>query len=168
MPRNAVRTCSATVPRSPPQQGKAQFDSGILSHMIIGFVDKCSNSLLRELDTCGIKYEALPPQFIVIVKCEEAVQIAWGPTPVVAPVIYVWLHKHHARKALLTMNDNKIEHLEGKTIEDLERLFASAKNMVIMEAQQPGSDSIWQHRKSLKPTTVGCFSYVAMPHDGKP
>jgi hypothetical protein len=135
--------------------------------MIIGFVDKCSNSLLRELDTCGIKYEALPPQFIVIVKCDEAVQIAKAAIPAVAPVVFAWLYKQSARKALLTMKNNKIELLEGKTFEDMKRLIATAKNMVIMAAQQPDSDSIWQRRKSLKPTTFACFSYVAAPHDGE-
>lgn len=115
--------------------------------MIIGFVGKCSNSLLRELDAAGIKYEALPAQFIVIMKCEEAVQTAWVATPTVAPVIYVWLHKRNSREALLTMNDNIIEHLEGKTMEDIERLFKIAKNIVVMDIKNPGlaSESIYQN-----------------------
>jgi len=40
------------------------------------------------------------------------------------------------------MMNNTIEPLEGKTIEDMKRLFATAKNMVIMEAKQSESDSL--------------------------
>jgi hypothetical protein len=133
--------------------------------MIIGFVDKCSNTLLRELDAAGIKYKAHTPEFIVIIKCNEAVQIAKVAIPAVVPVVSAWLQQHSARRALLTMRNNTIEPLEGKTLEDMKRLFVTAKNMVIMETQQSDSESLWQHQKSLTPTTAGCFSYVAMAHD---
>jgi uncharacterized protein YjiS (DUF1127 family) len=110
--------------------------------MIIGFVGKCSNTLLRELDAASIKYEALPPHFIVIMKCDEAFRIAKVAIPAVAPVVSAWLQKHRARRALLTMKNNTLVPLEGKTIEDMKRLFATAKNMVIMEAQPSDSDSL--------------------------
>ena len=94
------------------------------------------------MDGAGIKYEALPPHFIVIMKCDEAVRIDRMAIPAIAPIVFAWLHKRSARKALLTMKNNKLEPLEGKTIENMKRLFATAKNMVIMEAQQSDSDSL--------------------------
>jgi hypothetical protein len=118
----------------------SQSRHGSVQVVIIGLIGIGSDSLLRAFDAAGIEYETRPPQPGVIMNSGDAVKIAEVAIPAVALVVSAWLHERSSRKAMLTMKDNKIEHLEGRTVEDIERLFKIAKKIMIMETKKPGSN----------------------------
>ena len=107
--------------------------------MVVDIVGKGSETLLQAFDSAGIEYERRPVQPGVIMNAGDAVKIAEVAIPAVALVVAEWLHERSTRKAMLTMKDGKIEHLEGRTVDDIERLFKIAKRAVIAETKKPDS-----------------------------
>jgi hypothetical protein len=105
--------------------------------MIIGLIGNGSDNLLREFDAAGVQYERRPPQPGVIMNSGDAVLIASSAISAVAVVLSAWLNARNSRNAILTMKDNKIERLEGKSVEDVERLLKVAKKIMVMETKKP-------------------------------
>jgi len=51
-------------------------------------------------------------------------------------VLAAWLHARNSRKVVLTMKDHKIEHLEGRSAEEIASLIKVARKIVVMETKK--------------------------------
>ena len=67
----------------------------------------------------------------------EWVEIASASIQAAGVVLAAWLHARNSRKVVLTMKDDKIEHLEGRSAEEIAALLKVAKKIVVMETKKP-------------------------------
>jgi hypothetical protein len=140
-------------------------------HIIIGLIGDSTGTLMQALAAAEIKFQKRPPEVVVIMECDEAIQISKTAVSATAAVAHAWLNERNSRKALLTLQNNTIERLEGRTAEDIQQLFRSAKYVVMIETQKPGSDkeSIYlnlykislQNIRQLMDTRIGALDACA-------
>lgn len=105
--------------------------------MIISLVGRHSRSLLDDFDTAGVLYDERHPQPGVIMNAGEWVEIASASIQAAGVVLAAWLHARNSRKVVLTMKDDKIEHLEGRSADEIIALLKVAKKIVAMETKKP-------------------------------
>ena len=105
--------------------------------MFISLLGKGSETLLHDFDAANISYVVHHPPVGVIMNAGETIEILQVVIPSVALVVAAWINGRSSRKAILTMKDNKIEHLEGRTVEDIESLMKMAQKIMIIETKKP-------------------------------
>ena len=105
--------------------------------MIIDLVGRHSRSLLSDFDAAGVSYAERHPQPGVMMNAGEWVEIASASIQAAGVVLAAWLHARNSRKVVLTMKDDKIEHLEGRSAEEIAALLKVAKKIVVMETKKP-------------------------------
>lgn len=94
-------------------------------------------SFLQALDEAGISYEERRPIPGQIMASGSMVLIAQTAaiTGSIATVLVAWIKARASRKIILTLQGNKVVHLEGYTIEQVRELLPLVDHMTAIDTQ---------------------------------
>jgi hypothetical protein len=107
--------------------------------MIISLVGKQSRSLLADFDTAGLEYELLVPRSGVIMNAGEAASIAQAIISAATVVIVAWLKYAPTRKIMITLPDNTVVHVEGRSLRKSSNCYEVLKESWLwMPQNNPG------------------------------
>lgn len=67
----------------------------------------------------------------------ELIEIASASIQAAGVVLAAWLHARSTRKVAVTLKDKQIEHLEGRSTEEIVALIKVAKQIVAMDTKKP-------------------------------
>ena len=111
-------------------------------HMKISLLGIGSETLLSELDSAGIKYSHRPPPLGAPVASGNTIEITTlikdaVPWAAIASVLVAWLRSRSSRKVILTLDDNKVFHAEGMSVDEIQRLLSHTKKVAACETKKP-------------------------------
>jgi Effector Associated Constant Component 1 len=109
--------------------------------MFISLLGKDSKTLLQDFDAANVEYSVRRPRPGVIMNSGEVVEILSVAIPAVATVFVAWLNTRQTRKIIITLNDNTIVHVEGRSVAEVEKLLIIAKTIVAIDAKPPENKS---------------------------
>ena len=109
--------------------------------MVISLLGIGSDTLLSDFDTAGIKYVVRTPEAGQVMNAGLLVEIAQATAPwaSIAAVLVAWLRARASRKVIITLPDNKVLHVEGMGVKDVERLLPVAQAISALETKKPDS-----------------------------
>jgi hypothetical protein len=101
-----------------------------------------SETLLSELDSAGVKYSHRRPPLGAPVASGNTIEITTlikdaVPWAAIASVLVAWLRSRSSRKVILTLDDNKVFHAEGMSVDEIQRLLPHTKNVAACETKKP-------------------------------
>lgn len=105
-------------------------------------------SFLNALDEAGISYEELKPMPGQVMAAGSMVVIAQTTAIAgsIATVLVAWIRSRASRKIILTLQDNRVVHLEGYSVEQVQQLLPLVNHVTAIDTQ-PAEHS----DNSLKP-----------------
>ena len=101
------------------------------------------DSFLFMLDAKGIGYVPIPIRPGIIMNAGESVEIVNGlaaTSPLAVALTWViveWIKARVARKIILQTKDNRIVHLEGFGIEDVQKLLEHTTSLTVIDPNKP-------------------------------
>ena len=110
--------------------------------MKISLVGIGSETLLSELDAAGVEYSHRRPPPGLPMASGETIEIATlikdaVPWAAIASVLVAWLRSRSSRKVILTLNDKKVFHAEGMSLDEIQQLLPQTKNVAACETKKP-------------------------------
>jgi hypothetical protein len=94
-------------------------------------------SFLQALEDADISYEKLSPPRDTVMAAGTMVVIAQTAAIAgsVATVLVAWVKARASRKVILTIQGNKVVHLEGYTVEQVKELLPLVAHMAAIDTQ---------------------------------
>ncbi|HDR9797398.1 hypothetical protein SB461_27420 [Burkholderia cenocepacia] len=93
------------------------------------------NSFLSELDRNSIEYSQIELFSSGVMASGELIAIAkaFVSSTAFATVVVTWLKTRASRKIIVTAKDEKIIHLEGYSVDEVEKILAIADRVAVVE-----------------------------------
>jgi len=94
-------------------------------------------SFRQALDKSDIEYEAKKPKPGEVVAAGLIIEVVQtiATSGAIAAVLVAWLRARASRKIILTLEDNKVVHLEGYSIKEVQQVLPMVKSAAIIDTQ---------------------------------
>jgi hypothetical protein len=100
--------------------------------MRISLLGESTQELIEELDAAGVEFQhqSFPPG--TVVNGGDWLEFAQSSIPwaAIAAALTAWLKSRASRKVVITRNDNVIFQAEGLSVDEVERLLRSSRNVI--------------------------------------
>ena len=110
-------------------------------------------SFLQDLSEAGIDFEEsqpIPGRIMASATYVAIAQIA-AVSGAVATVLVAWSKARASRKVILTLKDQKIVHLEGYSVKEVEALLKTTESVAVIDTKPIKNQS----NQTLQPTASG-------------
>ncbi len=110
-------------------------------------------SFLKDLSEAGIDFEEsqpIPGRIMASATYVAIAQIA-AVSGAVATVLVAWFKARASRKVILTLKDQKIVHLEGYSVKEVEALLKTTESVAVIDTKPIKNQS----NQTLQPTASG-------------
>ena len=110
-------------------------------------------SFLQDLSEAGIDFEEsqpIPGRIMASATYVAIAQIA-AVSGAVATVLVAWFKARASRKVILTLKDQKIVHLEGYSVKEVEALLKTTESVAVIDTKPIKNQS----NQTLQPTASG-------------
>ena len=110
-------------------------------------------SFLKDLSEAGIDFEEsqpIPGRIMASATYVAIAQIA-AVSGAVATVLVAWFKARASRKVILTLKDQKIVHLEGYSVKEVEALLKTTESVAVIDTKPIENQS----NQTLQPTASG-------------
>lgn len=106
--------------------------------MVISLLGVGSGTLLADFDAAGIQYVRRRPEPGQVMNAGEWIEIAEAtPWVAIAAVLVAWIRARASREVIITLDDNRIFHAKGLSVDKVERLLPKAKTIAALETKKP-------------------------------
>ncbi|WP_155500116.1 hypothetical protein [Comamonas testosteroni] len=94
-------------------------------------------SFLKECSNAGIDFEELMPMPGSIMASATFVTVAQAAAVAgsIAAVLVAWIKARSSRKVILTLQDKKIVHLEGYSVEEVKALLSTTEVVAVIDTK---------------------------------
>jgi len=123
--------------------GKSGFEriASSLFCMRILLMGSASDDLPTALDAAGVRYERHSPKLqpgVIINATGEVLQFIGDGIPwaAIAACLIAWLRVRASRKVIVTTKGNKVVHIEGYSVNEVEQLLAQAKEVAALDTKK--------------------------------
>jgi hypothetical protein len=102
------------------------------------------DSFLTALDEQGIQYNSrtfFPPGEIMASGAFIEIAQAVASSAALAGVAVAWIKARASRKIIITRQDGQSVHLEGYSVADAEKIFATAVRVAVIDTKPPDTSS---------------------------
>jgi hypothetical protein len=107
--------------------------------MLISLCGKGAGGLADDLDAAGVKYDtSVPTPGVIHAAAGDILNIAHDAAPyaAIAAVLIAWVRARATRAITLTLNDFKIIHAKGYSVDDLEVILRITKRVDVIDTAQ--------------------------------
>ena len=108
-------------------------------NMMISLLGVGSYTLLADFDAAGINYVRCYPEPGQIMNAGEWVEIAKVSVTAIASVLVAWISARASRKVLIALPDKRTFAVEGRSVDEVERLLSLAMTITALETKKPDS-----------------------------
>lgn len=107
--------------------------------VIFSLFKDSEKSFLAALDEAAIDYNPVAALSTTILASGGLIAIAQTivSSGAVAAIVVAWLKARASRKVIVTTNENQVVHVEGYSVDEVEKILAIAASVAVIDTEKP-------------------------------